>query len=183
MKVNHTPNIPDASLHHPIESPKDVSALEQSAQRESYLDTTLDLRDYAGQVKHFNSVKEAIRDQLKTFRNLQSDLAPLTGGDVQIRPTIHELLPAAPTLSHATDPAPADPASASDDLSADQLIALFLKLNFNDARSSLADIEMDPLDVQPIQTNSMEANQESLSRFKVDLYVAELKLKLNDSDE
>lgn len=43
----------------------DPNALVQWVLRESYLETTDDLRDYAEKVKHFNTAKKTIRDYLR----------------------------------------------------------------------------------------------------------------------
>jgi hypothetical protein len=52
-----------------IGSNMDVNALVQWVLRESYLQTTEDLRSYAEKVKYFNTCKKLVRDALKSLRD------------------------------------------------------------------------------------------------------------------
>jgi len=54
--------------------PTDPNLLVQWVLRESYLQTTEDLRDYAEKVRYFNSVKKAIREYLQALRKAQADV-------------------------------------------------------------------------------------------------------------
>lgn len=47
----------------------DVNALVQAVLRQSYMETSKDLQFYAEKVKHFNDMKEAIRDHMSDMRN------------------------------------------------------------------------------------------------------------------
>lgn len=55
-------------------APTDPNALVQYVLRESYLQTTEDLRYYADKVRYFNSVKKAIRDYLQALRKAEADV-------------------------------------------------------------------------------------------------------------
>jgi hypothetical protein len=55
-------------------APTDPNALVQYVLRESYLQTTEDLRYYADKVRYFNSVKKAIRDYLQALRNAEANV-------------------------------------------------------------------------------------------------------------
>lgn len=52
----------------------DPNALVQSVLRESYMQTTEDLRFYAEKVKYFNETKKEIRDHLSKLRGYDKDL-------------------------------------------------------------------------------------------------------------
>ena len=62
----------------------DPNALVQEVLRESYLQTTEDLRFYADKVKYFNTTKNLIRDHLQTLRdydkNFKSQIDSLKPG-------------------------------------------------------------------------------------------------------
>jgi hypothetical protein len=62
----------------------DPNALVQSVLRESYLQTTEDLKFYAEKVKYFNETKKMVRDHLEDLRdfdpNLKAKLAALQPG-------------------------------------------------------------------------------------------------------
>ena len=51
----------------------DVNALVQSVLRDSYNETTEDLRFYAEKVKYFNECKKLLRDNLTALRKLRAD--------------------------------------------------------------------------------------------------------------
>ena len=57
----------------------DPNALVQAVLRESYLQTTEDLRFYAEKVKHFNEQKQTIRDHLQKLRDYDTS-AGAAGG-------------------------------------------------------------------------------------------------------
>jgi hypothetical protein len=52
----------------------DPNALVQSVLRESYLQTTEDLKSYAEKVKHFNEQKKQVREHLSTLKNANENL-------------------------------------------------------------------------------------------------------------
>lgn len=52
----------------------DPNALVQEVLRESYLQTTEDLRFYAEKVKYFNTTKKLVRDYVSTLRDYDKDL-------------------------------------------------------------------------------------------------------------
>lgn len=54
---------------YPTSFPQDINAIIQLVLRESYLDTTEDLKYYAEKVKYYNSVKKRIRDQANAMRD------------------------------------------------------------------------------------------------------------------
>lgn len=49
----------------------DVNALVQMVLKESYLETNKDLQFYADKVRHYNDMKEALRDHVSDMRNMQ----------------------------------------------------------------------------------------------------------------
>jgi hypothetical protein len=59
----------------------DPNALVQEVLRESYLQTTEDLRFFAEKVKFYNNLKKAIRDELTKARNVDAQNAKLKDGD------------------------------------------------------------------------------------------------------
>ncbi|HEY7162807.1 MAG TPA: hypothetical protein VH815_16215 [Acidobacteriota bacterium] len=54
----------------------DPNALVQEVLRESYVQTTEDLRFYAEKVKYFNECKKEVRDHLSKLRDYDKDLKP-----------------------------------------------------------------------------------------------------------
>ncbi len=62
-------------------SATDPNALVQSVLRESYLQTTEDLRFYAEKVRYFNRQKKAIRDYLTALRDIAADVKSSLRGD------------------------------------------------------------------------------------------------------
>ncbi|HEY7786442.1 MAG TPA: hypothetical protein VIB00_17055 [Pyrinomonadaceae bacterium] len=59
-------------------SPVDVNALIQEVLRESYLQTTEDLRFYAEKVRYFNQRKKAIREYLSALREFKAKVMSAT---------------------------------------------------------------------------------------------------------
>jgi hypothetical protein len=58
----------------PENTPVDPNALVQQVLRESYLQTTEDLRFYAEKVRYFNQCKKAIRDYLQKLRDYRANV-------------------------------------------------------------------------------------------------------------
>lgn len=54
--------------------PAEVEKLVQAVLRESYEQTTSELRDYAEKVRHFNALKRNVREYLAALRKLKADV-------------------------------------------------------------------------------------------------------------
>ena len=65
--------------------PMDIMAFVQWVLRESYLETTHSLRDFANRVRFFNEQKEAVRNELDRVRGILSD-KPNAEADDQVGP-------------------------------------------------------------------------------------------------
>jgi hypothetical protein len=81
QKTNATTNVQSRWENSVFEQGKqsgavDPNALVQSVLRESYLQTTEDLRFYAEKVKYFNETKKEIRDHLSKLRDYDKNLRP-----------------------------------------------------------------------------------------------------------
>ena len=61
--------------------PMDIMAFVQWVLRESYLETTHSLRDFANRVRFFNEQKEAVRNELDRVRGILSDKPNAEAGD------------------------------------------------------------------------------------------------------
>ncbi len=61
--------------------PMDIMAFVQWVLRESYLETTHSLRDFANRVRFFNDQKEAVRNELDRVRGILSDKPNAEAGD------------------------------------------------------------------------------------------------------
>lgn len=62
-------------------APQDPNALVQHVLRESYLQTTEDLRYYAEKVRHFNNAKKAVRNYLAELREFRSSALSTARGN------------------------------------------------------------------------------------------------------